>query len=113
MDELEKVIRQSIASLDVGWEIPNAKLTEDEKLLYSVASICRIFEKFLRIHPYANGNGHAARFIVWAVLGRFGYWPIRCPVEPKPDPPYTELIVTYRNGDTEPLEKFILSCLAP
>jgi Fic family protein len=78
-----------------------------------VVVACMVFELFLRIHPYANGNGHAARFCTWAILGAFGYWPERWPIEPRPpDPPYTQLLVDYRNGNRVPLERYLLSCIA-
>jgi Fic family protein len=74
---------------------------------------CRVFEVFLRIHPYANGNGHAARFLIWCLLSRYGYWPKGWPIEPRPpDPPYTHLISEYRNGNWEPLEEFVLKTVA-
>lgn len=38
---------------------------------HAVRLACHLFESFLRIHPYVNGNGHIARLIVWAVLGRY------------------------------------------
>ena len=64
----------------------------------------KAFEHFLRVHPYANGNGHAARFLICALLGRYDFWPKSWIIEPKPpDPPYTVAIVQYRSGITEPL----------
>jgi Fic family protein len=85
--------------------------TAKEKLHYVVALASRAFVEFLTVHPYANGNGHAARLIVWSILGRYGYWPDRWTVEPRPDPPYLELIVLYRNGNALPLESHILQML--
>jgi hypothetical protein len=56
-----------------------------------------------------NGNGHAARFVLWTILGRYGYWPERWRVDPRPpDPPYTQLIFDYRSGNHEPLETYVL-----
>jgi hypothetical protein len=50
-----------------------------------------------------------ARLIVWAVLGRFGRWPERWTVEPRPpNPPYLSLITEYRNGNHQPLEEFMI-----
>ena len=101
-----------LSVLDAATEIPDARVAKEEKLLYVVVFACRVFEFFLRIHPYANGNGHAARIVVWAIFGRFGYWPRSWPVDPRsPDPPYTQLIVKYRNGNLEPLESHLLSTL--
>jgi Fic family protein len=83
-----------------------------EKLYAAVQLASHYLESFFRIHPYVNGNGHMGRFGVWAILGRYGYWPTRWPVEPRPpNPPYRDLIVSYRNGDHAPLETFFLTML--
>jgi hypothetical protein len=74
---------------------------------------CGLQDMLFRIHPYVNGNGHMGRLTVWAVLGRYGFWPENWPVEPRPpDPPYTDLIRRYRDGDTEPLERYVLESIS-
>lgn len=109
LGEVNSLILSAIGALDA-----DAALPRTDRLRYLIALTCRLFEVYLRIHPYANGNGHAARFLVWCLLGRYGHWPRRWPIEPRPpDPPYTECIVRYRNGEKEPLEKFLLSTLIP
>lgn len=109
MRELRTEIEAAVRALDAS-----VLLLLEQRLRYVVALTCRVFEMFLRVHPYANGNGHAGRFIVWSLLGRFGHWPRSWPVEPRPaDPPYTDLIEKYRNGDKLPLETFILATLIP
>ena len=91
----------------------DTSVTARTRLLATVAVACAVFELFLRIHPYLNGNGHAGRFVLWAILSRYGYWPGRFRIDPRPpDPPYSELIVKYRNGVKEPLEQFVLHALA-
>jgi Fic family protein len=45
-----------------------------------------MFLAFVTIHPYANGNGHAARLVVWALLLRYGFQPTGWPVDPRPIP---------------------------
>lgn len=113
MDALARVVRYTIKGLDHGHALPNSQLSRVDKRIYTVAAACRVFEQFLRIHPYANGNGHAARFCLTAILGRYGYWLRSFPIEPRPpDPPYTDLVVAYRNGKREPLEKFIHQLIA-
>lgn len=110
MDDLKNLISDSISNLDDLHTETNVPLYD--KLLATISAACHIFEIFLRIHPYANGNGHAARFLIWTLLGRYGYWPERWPIEPRPaDPPYTRLIVEHRNGNPLPLETFILNCI--
>jgi hypothetical protein len=112
MQDVQKIVTQSVASLDQGMARPNAQVPLTQKIVFAVAAVSRIFEFFLRIHPYVNGNGHAARFCIWAILGRYNLWPRKWPIHPRPDdPPYTELIVQYRNGNPVPLEKQIFQSL--
>lgn len=89
-------------------------LTEKVDQLPSVVRLaCHFLELTLRIHPYVNGNGHMARFAVWALLGRYGFWPNpnRWPIEPRPAEPYISLIIDFRNGNQAPLEHFMLDML--
>jgi hypothetical protein len=107
MQELNNQIRIGLTALDA-----NVLLTTEQRLRYLVALASQAFVAFLTIHPYANGNGHAGRLIVWSILGRYGHWPKRWPVEPRPpDPPYSNLIVLHRNGNKEPLELYLLQTL--
>jgi fido (protein-threonine AMPylation protein) len=107
MAEIESQIRAGMLALDANTALPTK-----ERLRYILALACRAFVYFLEIHPFANGNGHAGRMIVWSILLRYGHFPRHWPVEPRPpDPPYSELIVRHRNGDVEPLEKHILQTL--
>lgn len=79
------------------------------RILEAVTLACDVFVSFLTIHPYANGNGHVARLILWAILGRHGYWPIGWRVEPRPDdPPYSSFIERYRSGQRAPLQQWVL-----
>lgn len=113
--ELDIFVKNSFGVLnavDTANELPLAILSEEVKLSYIVAFACSIFVEFLRIHPYANGNGHIARLITWALLARFGYWPKKWPLNKRPpDPPYSSLIKNYRLGQREALEIFVLKCI--
>ena len=112
MSHVARRMRSGMGGLDAAHRYPHAQIPADIKLLHTVMFACQILELFLRVHPYANGNGHVGRFLVWAILGRYGYWPRQWSVEPRPpDPPYTQLIVEYRNGNPEPLEEFVLQCI--
>ncbi len=109
INELASQIRAGVMALDA-----EVALSDKERLRYVVALACHAFVAFLTIHPYANGNGHAGRLIVWSILGRYGHFPKRWPVDPRPpDPPYSELIKRYRDGQVEPLEIYILQTLTP
>lgn len=105
--ELNAEIRAGIKALDA-----NVLLGDQQRLRYVLALACRAFVAFLTVHPYANGNGHAGRLIAWCITGRYGHWPRRWPVDPRPpDPPYSQLIVDCRNGNPEPLEMYLLQAL--
>ncbi len=109
LDQLGSVVRTGLDALDA-----DATLSRQDRLRYLLVFVCRVFELFLRIHPYANGNGHVARFMVWCILGRYGHWPRRWAIEPRPpDPPYSDYIKRYRDGDRAPLESFVASMLIP
>jgi hypothetical protein len=108
MAELKSAVRSNVLALD-----DNVFLSEKDKLRYIVMLACRVFVHFLTIHPYVNGNGHIGRLVVWSIMGRYGYWPRRWPIDPRPaNPPYLQLIVRYRNGEREPLEMYMLQMLA-
>ena len=107
LGELHKQISARLTALDA-----DSGLTTKERLKYIIPLACNALVLFLTVHPYANGNGHAARLMVWSILGRYGHWPHRWPVEPRPpDPPYTALIVRHRNGECKPLEDWLLRSL--
>jgi fido (protein-threonine AMPylation protein) len=109
MAELNLLAVRALTILDI---VNSSQIADENKAVNAVRTACRIFELFLRIHPFANGNGHVARILVWAILGRYGYWPKQWPIEPRPaDPPYTALLRAYRQGNTLPLEMFILESL--
>lgn len=107
MNQLAAEVTACLRALD-----ENVLLRDEQRLRYTLLLACRVFVAFLTIHPYADGNGHAARFILWSVLGRYGHWPQNFPVEPRPpNPAYPQLISQYRDGDRTPLEAYVLSTL--
>lgn len=113
MSELADSIRESVAALDAAHLLPNSHHSEKEKMYYTVVVASRVLELFLRIHPYADGNGHSGRFIVWALLGRHEYWPQNWPIEPRPPHPgYLQGLVDYRAGNPMTLESCILQSIA-
>jgi len=108
MQQLARMIQSSMAALDAAHEHPPSRLKESDKALFSVAFACRIFVEFLTVHPYANGNGHIARWLLAAVLRSHGYRLDDFPVDPRPaDPPYSDMISRYRDGEVGVLERYV------
>lgn len=90
--------------LDAGELDENAKR---EHLLKVAAFAAEALTYFLTIHPYANGNGHVARLLVWSILCIGGFPPRSWTLHKSP-PGYGTLIQKFRDGDKAPLIKFIL-----
>jgi fido (protein-threonine AMPylation protein) len=111
MEELARHISDAVAEVDRMRAA--GTLSAADQLLHVVGVACDVFDLFLQVHPYANGNGHAARFIMRAILGRYDYWVRRTwTVEPRPaDPPYTSLLVAHRDGNTRPLIEYVINCI--
>jgi fido (protein-threonine AMPylation protein) len=111
MDLFADISRQTLVDLD---STNNHDLLElDQKICITVEKACDLFELFLRIHPYINGNGHIGRIMLWGVLQKYGYNPIRWTIDTRPfDPPYSDYIKKFRSGERTPLISFILSLIA-
>lgn len=92
----------------------NADTTRDEgeRILEIVTIACDAFVRFLTIHPYANGNGHAGRFLIWSFLVRYRLFPTAWTIEPRPDHKhYSNGIYLYRRGSKDRLLQAVLSAL--
>ena len=113
MADLGSSIEQALAALDAG-HASRVDVSAADKLHHIVRVACCFFELICRVHPYANGNGHAARFCLWAILTRYGYFPRNWPIDPRPQETlYTDLLLQHRAGKPEGLEQHILECLTP
>jgi Fic family protein len=112
MEIFSSELRAGVAAIEAASLQPVAKLTKAQRLAHTVVLACRVFVRFLTIHPYANGNGHIARFLLIAILLRQGFRLKDFMIEPRPaDPPYSGLIKRYRSGDGEPFERYIVGQL--
>jgi len=67
---------------------------------------------FLLIHPYANGNGHMARLMVWILALAHGHTPYTWPVDERP-PGWVPYLKQHRVGNVTPLENLILDSFQP
>jgi fido (protein-threonine AMPylation protein) len=107
MQRLSSFMRDIITTLDKE----EAPITTKEELQRLVVFTSRSIVDFLTIHPYMNGNGHAARTIMCAIMSHYGLpsaWQID--LRP-PDSEYITLISQHRNGNPEPLQAYILERL--
>jgi len=112
MENLVGTVSEFIEELDSQSEDPPPDASAENFLKSAVRIACTLFVRFLSIHPYRKGNGHAARLIVWAVLLRYGYPPLRFSVDPKPNNPnYDQLIQSYRLDDRSSLESYVIQCI--
>jgi fido (protein-threonine AMPylation protein) len=108
MANLAPQIDDALQQCKLMWRVPNAVFSPPEKLSRLVGVGAAVFVYFLEIHPYANGNGHIARFLLISFLSCFGIF-LKEWLHPRPaDPPYSQLISDYRSGNRAPLEQFIL-----
>lgn len=108
MRRFRRELEDGFAALDEAATLPHAVLLPVDRLRFTVAFACRVLQGFLQIHPYADGNGHCARWIIWALLGRYGYWPKEFPVHPSPDRSYLrQLLQQYKAGTRAPLETYL------
>ena len=108
MELLASRVMAILACLRAGDETPHSLLSKEQKLLYNVVLAAEVHAEFLRIHPYVNGNGHIGRFIVWCILGTFGYWPRDWPFDDHPHAPYDVALNLYLAGQQEPLIQLML-----
>jgi hypothetical protein len=83
------------------------------RMAATVKFACQAFVAILTIHPFANGNGHVARSLLWAILIHFGYAVPAWTIDPRPPfPEYASMIAAHRRGNVDLLERFVISALA-
>jgi fido (protein-threonine AMPylation protein) len=86
LDDFEAGARRAVVSLDEA--IPKGTQPANGSQLRGVLSLCAVLHgEWVRIHPFANGNGRTARLWAnWAAL-RYGLPPF-VTVKPRPGNPY-------------------------
>lgn len=106
MSALAAEIQADLAAVQQPSNLPPA-----EALVSRLDVVLDRMVEFLAIHPYANGNGHMQRFIVWCYLAAMNLWPKRWPMDERPPRPYDEFIHLYRKGVKDPLRAYVLGLL--
>ena len=87
-------------------------VSQEKKLVVFCRFLSIVFVQFLAIHPYANGNGHIGRLIVWIFLKKLGFsqdfWSVNDrPGEPR-GVPLDRCIRLFRQDKKEYLIKYFL-----
>lgn len=108
MLRLSSAIRDTMDALD-----GDEPITTNQGLLRLVNFIAANFVDLLTVHPYRDGNGHAARTMLYAILVHYGFQPVWSIDKRPPEPEYSTLISSYRSGHSVPLVRCILQWLLP
>ena len=79
---------------------PGQDLTTDD--LTAVLTLCAwVHSEWVRIHPFANGNGRTARLWVNSIAMRYGLPPF-LRIRPRPDSGYGRAASSAMQGDWRP-----------
>jgi Fic family protein len=98
LKDFEKVIQAAVAELDRNIPV-GQKLTPDQ--LDAVLDLCAwAHAEWVRIHPFANGNGRTARLWANFIALRYGLPPF-VRLRPRPDGGYSEAGMKAMQGDWE------------
>ena len=109
----ERVLR-AIRFLDTYKKASTEPAAEEARLHAVVNLVASLFQQFLTVHPFLDGNGHMGRFLVSLLLHRYGYSPTPelWRIDPRPEiSGYSTAISAHRDGNTEPLERIILAAI--
>ncbi len=109
IERLGKLIVASVEKIDQALGELRRPMTPAQRATAVVKLACSAFVTYLTVHPYADGNGHTARALLWVLLFRFGYLPNEWTIEPRPAiPDYGTMISQHRRGVRDPLEQYVL-----
>jgi len=97
--EFDRKLRRAIAELDQRYE-PGHDLTADS--LEAIITLCAwAHSEWIRIHPFANGNGRTARLWVNSIAMRYGLPPF-LRIRPRPGDGYGLASAAAMRGDWRP-----------
>jgi Fic family protein len=101
-----------VGGIDALNKVHASEIPPESKFASTIEIACKIASEFMRIHPYADGNGHIGRICLLGILTHFGYFPKRFPIEPRPDAPgYSDAIYEHQQGRVEPFHKYVEICM--
>lgn len=109
LERFEEKLQEMVAELDEA--MPRGKeLTAHD--LEAVIDLCAwAHAEWIRIHPFANGNGRAARLWADYLAMRYGLPAFVC-LRPRPDGGYEEAGILAMQGDWRPTAQVFLDMLA-
>ena len=110
-EELVKFFEQlqkRMSSLASKIKLDQDKSKEELRQIAEVAGWAH--GEWVRIHPFANGNGRTARLIANWVLSRFRLLPV-VGVRPRPEHPYGPAAAASMQGDHSKITQFIVDLL--
>jgi hypothetical protein len=97
--EFDRKLRQALAELDQLIK-PEQDLTADD--LAAILTLCAwAHSEWVRIHPFANGNGRTARLWANSIAMRYGLPPF-LRLRPRPDGGYGRAASAAMRGDWRP-----------
>ena len=103
-----------MAALDVLHIDP--RVDPAKKAAQVVESAAYILGGFSVVHPFANGNGHVSRLLVFAFLARYGLepksWSVHAIQGDAPRDAYGALFRAFRENDPMPLQRFLYDKIA-
>ena len=114
VEELDKFISGFVAKvqgLDATW--PEAEAPPAQEQIEQVVKVAAwAHGEWVRIHPFANGNGRTSRLWANYVLVRYGFGPA-LQIRPRPSDPYgLAARVSMASGDHRMMEGVIWLSLA-
>lgn len=102
---LENFSRFKVVAKEKGWDA-------FQKLAAFSALVGMFFARFLAIHPYANGNGHMSRLLLWSIFTMHSvnaaFWQVPSRNLQPPD----HYIAEYREGNSTPLIRAFMQLIA-
>ena len=109
LEDFEKRLQSIVAALD-DLHPPSARLDPDT--IAAVADLAGwAHAEWVRIHPFANGNGRTARMWANFLLQRFALPPVMR-LRPRPQGDYAAAGARAMAGDWEPTARLILRMLS-
>lgn len=107
-----KNFNAKLLSLESSFRVEGGRPPNLDEVSRVVELAAWVHGEWVRIHPFANGNGRTARLLTNYVLIRFGFGPAFA-IRPRPDQPYgLAARASMKEGDHRLMELVIWKLLA-